>query len=266
MRRAVTSSCKGTSRITCTICASGSTGASIWDHGGVPNIDEDALCYEVGGLVNSISLKDLKVPEEFLQGEKTVTLQCSGVRHIEQILEYPSDGDELTNTPWGESTIGTAVHEGVPLKKVLNIACDGVHPDRKHLKLIGADIYFKPRKGQVLDYAAAAPWRKVRTNEEVLLAYETNRKPLPKIHGAPLHAVPSMGPVQRQEHPYFTQQIGKQNTKYSNGFSSQSMSVLSMIIHLTDFAFEWASTKTSLMQQYTCISRLWNLVRRKLLG
>ncbi|KAH8119675.1 hypothetical protein DFH11DRAFT_1566363, partial [Phellopilus nigrolimitatus] len=74
-----------------------------------------------------------------------------------------------------------------------------------------------------------------------------------------------IGPVQRHEHPYFTQQIGKQNTKYSNGFSSQSMSVLSMIIHLPNFAFEWASTKTSLMQQYTCISRLWNLVRRKLL-
>ncbi|KAH8119674.1 oxidoreductase molybdopterin binding domain-containing protein [Phellopilus nigrolimitatus] len=197
MRHAATSSCKGSSRTTCTICASGSAGASIWDHGGVPYIDEDALCYEVGGLVNSISLKDLKVPEEFLYNadfpissllspfrrpltcRTPARVQCSGEQRIEQITEYPSDDDEFINTP------GTAVHEGVPLKKVLNIACDGVHPERKHLELIGTDTYFK----RVLDYAAAAPWRKVRTNEEVLLAYETNRKPLPKIHGAPLRVV-----------------------------------------------------------------------------
>ena len=31
------------------------------------------------------------------QHEVTVTLQCSGTRRIEQIREYPGDGDELIN-------------------------------------------------------------------------------------------------------------------------------------------------------------------------
>ena len=31
------------------------------------------------------------------QAEVTVTLQCSGTRRIEQIQDYPGDGDELIN-------------------------------------------------------------------------------------------------------------------------------------------------------------------------
>jgi sulfite oxidase len=34
----------------------------------------------------------------------------------------------------------------------------------------------------------SVPWRKVKINE-VLLAWEMNGEPLPKIHGAPLRAV-----------------------------------------------------------------------------
>ena len=33
----------------------------------------------------------------YRQVEITVTLQCSGTRRIEQIQEYPGDGDELIN-------------------------------------------------------------------------------------------------------------------------------------------------------------------------
>ena len=78
------------------------------------------------------------------------------------------------------------------------------------------------------NYAVSVPWRKVRANEEVLLAWEMNGEPLPKIHGAPLRLVvtgyigarsckwvyrinaleePSLGPVQRQEYLYYTQQV-----------------------------------------------------------
>lgn len=39
------------------------------------------------------------------QVELTVTLQCSGTRRIEQIAEYPGDGDELINAPWGEGVM-----------------------------------------------------------------------------------------------------------------------------------------------------------------
>lgn len=80
----------------------------------------------------------------------------------------------------------------------------------------------------MFNYAVSVPWRKVRANEEVLLAWEMNGKPLPKIHGYPLRAVvtgyigarsakwlyrinalaePSLGPVQAQEYLYYTQQV-----------------------------------------------------------
>ena len=38
---------------------------------------------------------------------------------------------------------GTAVYRGVPLKKVLKLACGGILPECKHLEFIGADTYFK---------------------------------------------------------------------------------------------------------------------------
>ncbi|TFY69007.1 hypothetical protein EVJ58_g659 [Rhodofomes roseus] len=230
----------------------------VRNHGGVPDIDEDAFELEIGGLVNTpvkMTMKELKDASRFPQKEVTVTLQCSGTRRIEQIQEYPGDGDELINAPWGEGAIGTAVYRGVPLKKVLKHACGGLKPEARHLEFIGADTYFK--KGHVFNYAVSAPWRKVRNQggEEVLLAWEMNGKPLPKIHGFPLRVIvtgmigarstkwlykinalaePSLAPVQSQEYLYYTSQIGKQNVKYSNGFSIQNMPVSSAIIFPKD--------------------------------
>ncbi|KAI0081222.1 sulfite oxidase mitochondrial precursor [Panus rudis PR-1116 ss-1] len=230
----------------------------IRNHGGVPDIDEDAYYLDIGGLVKNpvrLTLKDLKDPEKFPQSEVTVSIQCSGTRRIEQINLYPGDGDELINAPWGEGAIGTAVYRGVPLKKVLKKACGGVLPECKHLEFLGADTYFK--KLEVYNYAVSVPYRKVRQNEEVLLAWEMNGKPLPKIHGAPLRlvvtgyigarsckwvykinalSVPSYGPVQRQEYLYYNQQIGKHNTLVSNGFSIQQMPVSSAIMSPRDRA------------------------------
>ena len=51
---------------------------------------------------------------------------------------------------------------------------------------MGVDTYFK--KGKVYNYVVSVPWRKVRIHE-VMLAWEMNGKPLPKIHGYPLRAV-----------------------------------------------------------------------------
>jgi len=91
----------------------------------------------------------------------------------------------------------------------------------------------------------------------VLLAWEMNGEPLPKIHGFPVRAVvyghigarsckwlygvkairgPSMAPVQMKEYLYYTPQIGKQNAKYSNGFSIQEMPVSSAIMSPIDKA------------------------------
>ncbi|TCD66846.1 hypothetical protein EIP91_000800 [Steccherinum ochraceum] len=228
----------------------------IRNHGGVPDIDPEAFYVEIGGLVNKpvkLTLKELMDPNKFPQKEVTCSIQCSGTRRVEQIALYPGDGDELINAPWGEGAIGTAVYRGVPLKKVLKIACGGVQPECQHLEFIGADTYFK--KLEVYNYAVSVPYRKVRQNEEVMLVWEMNGEPLPKIHGGPLRMVvtgyigarstkwvykinalpvPSYGPVQRSEYLYYNQQIGKQNTLVSNGFSIGQMPVSSAIMKPRD--------------------------------
>lgn len=178
---------------------------------------------------------------------KVVTLQCSGTRRIEQIREYPGDGDELINAPWGEGAIGTARYTGVSLKKVIKY-CGGLKDGGKHLEFYGADTYFK--KGNVFNYAVSVPWRKAKIHE-VMLAWEMNGEPLPRIHGYPLRVVvfgyigarsckwlykinvigePSLAPVQMKEYLYYSPQMGKHNVTYSNGFSIQTMPVSSAIM------------------------------------
>lgn len=226
----------------------------VRNHGGVPEIDADKYYFDVGGLVKNpkrITLAELQNESLFPRISTTVSIQCSGTRRIEQIHEYPGDGDELINAPWGEGAIGTAIWTGVSLKKVIKY-CGGLVEGGKHLEFFGADTYFK--KGKVMNYRVSVPWRKVKTNE-VMLAWEMNGKPLPRIHGYPLRVVvfgyigarsckwlyrldaisePSLGPVQQKEYLYYTPQVGKQNAKYSNGFSIQDMPVSSAIMTPVD--------------------------------
>ncbi|KAF4307339.1 hypothetical protein GTA08_BOTSDO05378 [Botryosphaeria dothidea] len=225
----------------------------VRNHGGIPEISASAFTLSIDGLVNkpcTLSLADLQNESLFPRRSMTVTLQCSGTRRIEQIAEYPGDGDELINAPWAEGAIGTARWTGVSLKDVLKRAGGGLR-DRdgdNHVEFFGADTYFK--KGQVFNYAVSVPWRKVKAHE-VLLAWEMNGEPLPKIHGYPLRVVvagyigarsvkwlykvrviegPSMAPVQKKEYLYYGAQTGKQNTTYSNGFSIQDMPVSSAVM------------------------------------
>lgn len=134
------------------------------------------------------------------------------------------------------------------LKKVIKY-CGGLQDPngQNHVEFLGADSYFK--KGSIMNYAVSVPYRKVKINE-VLLAFEMNGKPLPKIHGYPLRAVvfgyigarsckwlyqinvlnkPSEGPVQKKEYLYYNSQVGKHNTSYSSGISIQDMPVSSAI-------------------------------------
>lgn len=74
----------------------------VRNHGGIPDIDEDAYFFDVGGLVNTpkrITLAMLKDENLFPRQTNVVTIQCSGTRRIEQIHQYPGDGDELINAP-----------------------------------------------------------------------------------------------------------------------------------------------------------------------
>ncbi|KAL9079658.1 MAG: hypothetical protein Q9157_001490 [Trypethelium eluteriae] len=226
----------------------------VRNHGGIPEIDAGSYFFDVDGFVKNpqrISLQELQNESKFPRQSNVVTLQCSGTRRIEQIHEYPGDGDELINAPWSEGAIGNARWTGVSLKKVIKY-CGGFQddfdPNDMHLEFYGADTYFK--KGEVYNYVVSVPWRKVKMNE-VLLAWEMNGEPLPRIHGFPLRTVvfgyigarstkwlyrikaikgPSRAPVQMKEYLYYTPQIGKHNVKYSNGFSIQDMPVSSAIM------------------------------------
>jgi sulfite oxidase len=74
----------------------------VRNHGGIPEIEEAEYFFDVGGLVNEpkrITLAMLKDEKLFPRETKTVTIQCSGTRRIEQIHQYPGDGDELINAP-----------------------------------------------------------------------------------------------------------------------------------------------------------------------
>ncbi|KAL6720376.1 hypothetical protein ACLMJK_002297 [Lecanora helva] len=226
----------------------------VRNHGGIPIIDENKFNLEIGGMINrpgTLRMEDLKNEKIFPRQSVVVTIQCSGTRRMEQIQQYPGDGDELINAPWGEGAIGTARWTGVSLKHVLK-HCGGLKQGAKNLEFVGVDTYFK--KGQVYNYVVSVPWRKVRAHE-VMLAWEMNGKPLPKTHGYPLRAVvfgyigarsvkwlarinaitdPSTAPVQKKEYLHYPSQNGKHNTTYSNGFSIQDMPVSSAIMSPVD--------------------------------
>jgi sulfite oxidase len=90
----------------------------------------------------TLTLADLQNEGLFPRQSNIVTLQCSGSRTIEQIKEYPGEGDEMINAPWAEGAIGTAKWTGVSLKKVIK-HCGGLLEDAKHPELYGCETYFK---------------------------------------------------------------------------------------------------------------------------
>ncbi|KAL5362234.1 molybdopterin binding oxidoreductase [Aspergillus floccosus] len=222
----------------------------VRNHGGIPLIDRDKWDLSLDGLVQNpkrYTLDDLMDESKFPRMEKTVTIQCSGTRRIEQISLYGGQGDEVPQAPWAEGAIGTARYVGISLKKLIK-DCGGLVQPAKHLELYGAETYVKDL--EVGNYVVSVPWSKVKANE-VILAWEMNGEPLPKIHGYPLRVVvlgyigarsvkwlyrikaiehPSRAPVQSREYLYFNQQVGKYNQRPTDGIQIQEMPVSSAIM------------------------------------
>ncbi|TGJ81656.1 hypothetical protein E0Z10_g7116 [Xylaria hypoxylon] len=216
----------------------------------IPIIDPNSWFLRLEGLVKEpkkLTLADLQDESKFPRMERLVTIQCSGTRRIEQISLYAGEGDEMINAPWAEGAIGTARYVGISLKKVIKY-CGGLVDGAKHLELVGADTYFK--MSEVMNYAISVPYSKVQANE-VMLVWEMNGEPLPKIHGAPVRAVvlgyigarsvkwlyritaipePTKAPVQSREYLYFNQQVGKHNQRWTDGIQIQEMPVSSAIM------------------------------------
>jgi sulfite oxidase len=223
----------------------------VRNHGGIPIIDKDKWSLSLDGLVakpKTYTLDDLMDESKFPRMEKIVTIQCSGTRRIEQISLYAGQGDEVPQAPWAEGAIGTANYVGISLKKVIK-DCGGLIDGAKHFELYGAETYFK--NNEAMNYLVSVPWSKVKANE-VMLAWEMNGEPLPKIHGYPLRVVvfgyigarsvkwlyrikaiktPSLAPVQSKEYLYFNQQVGKHNQRPTDGIQIQEMPVSSAIMY-----------------------------------
>ncbi|GFG26092.1 sulfite oxidase, mitochondrial [Aspergillus udagawae] len=222
----------------------------VRNHGGIPLIDKDKWSLCLDGLVKhpkTYTLDDIKDESRFPRISKTVTMQCSGTRRIEQISLYGGQGDEVPQAPWAEGAIGTARYVGISLKKLIK-DCGGLVEPAKHLEFYGADTYIKDL--EAMNYVVSVPWSKVKANE-VILAWEMNGETLPKIHGYPLRVVvlgyigarsvkwiyrikaienPTRAPVQSKEYLYFNQQIGKYNLKATDGIQIQEMPVSSAIM------------------------------------
>ncbi|RAL09105.1 sulfite oxidase, partial [Aspergillus homomorphus CBS 101889] len=222
----------------------------VRNHGGIPLIDKDKFELTLDGLVKNpkkYTLDEIMDETRFPRVEKTITMQCSGTRRIEQIALYPGQGDEVPQAPWAEGAIGTARYVGISLKKLIK-DCGGLVDGAKHLEFYGAETYVKDL--EVMNYVVSVPWSKVKANE-VLLAWEMNGEPLPKIHGYPLRVMvpgyigarcvkwlyrvkaietPSLAPVQAREYLYFNQQSGKHNQRPIDGIQIQEMPVSSAIM------------------------------------
>lgn len=77
----------------------------VRNHGGIPIIDKNKFKLSLDGLVadsKDFTMDDLMDESRFPRMEKTVTIQCSGTRRIEQISLYAGEGDEMINAPWAE--------------------------------------------------------------------------------------------------------------------------------------------------------------------
>ncbi|KAG5969699.1 hypothetical protein E4U58_001169 [Claviceps cyperi] len=84
-------------------------------HGGIPRIDEKHYRVSLNGSVArpaEFTLDDLMATSRFARMERTITLQCSGTRRIEQTRKYAGQEDEVPQAPWAEGAIGTASYVG----------------------------------------------------------------------------------------------------------------------------------------------------------
>ncbi|KAF2103896.1 mitochondrial putative sulfite oxidase [Rhizodiscina lignyota] len=222
----------------------------VRNHGGIPTIDSSQCTLIVDGLVNKPSEMGLSVLQDgdiFRQQSLIATIQCSGNRRSELLTQYPAEGDDMINAPWEQRAISTAKWTGVSLRDVIDY-CGGFAAGGRHVELIGADTYIKGNTP--LNYAVSVPWAKINA-DQVLLAWEMNGRPLPRIHGGPLRAVvlgsigarstkwlyrirvldqPSMSPVQRVEYLFFNHQVSKANGDFKNGMPILEMPVSSAIL------------------------------------
>jgi len=106
-----------------------------------------------------------------------VTLECAGNGRT-RMHPLPA------STPWRDYAIATAKWTGVPLKDVLEEA----EPEDNAAEILfkGADMGVEA--GRELSFERSLPLSEA-LNEDVILAYKMNERPIPRTHGSPLRLI-----------------------------------------------------------------------------
>ncbi|HWA38180.1 MAG TPA: sulfite oxidase [Burkholderiales bacterium] len=186
-------------------------------HFDVPEIDAGGFRLAVGGAVEaplSLRVDDLKAlaPPRTLR----VTLECAGNGRAGMTPRYPS-------MPWQAGGVGTAEWTGVALRHLLALARLG--PAVTELAFVGADRGFD--SGVEHAFGRSLP-RALALDDDVILAWEMNGRPLPPQHGAPLRlvvpgwfgmaSVKWLDFIEAREQPYdgYQQAVGYHYRKQAN--------------------------------------------------
>jgi sulfite oxidase len=152
------------------------------NHGPIPYVSVDDWRLSVSGLVereSTLTFNELTCG--FPPHTVPATLQCAGNRRA-GFNEVREIGGE---DPWGPGATSTAEWRGVRLADVLHAA--GVRRgDGLHVAFEAPDVSELASPPQA--YGSSIPLSKALC-PEVLLAYEMNGEPLPRIHGAPVRVV-----------------------------------------------------------------------------
>jgi sulfite oxidase len=151
------------------------------NHGPIPDVDPERWRLTVDGLVTSplsLSLADLRA--SFERREVVATLQCAGNRRADLMAVRDIPGE----APWGGGATSTARWAGAALGEVLRAA--GLADGAAHVGFEAPDVssLAEPPQaygGSIARHKALAP--------EVLLAWELNGEPLPRLHGGPVRVV-----------------------------------------------------------------------------
>jgi sulfite oxidase len=152
------------------------------NHGTFPDIPPQQWSATVGGIVDMpLTLTYEQLTNRFSAHSVVATLVCAGNRRAEMLKVRPIPGKD----PWAHGAISTAEWRGARLSDILDAA--GVRPeDGLHVAFNAPDV--APEASPVQAYGSSIPLGKAMS-EEVLLAWQMNSEPLPRIHGGPVRVV-----------------------------------------------------------------------------
>jgi sulfite oxidase len=152
------------------------------NHGPFPDVTPHQWHLTVDGMVaKPLTLTYDQLTTGFTVHSVVATLACAGNRRAELLRVHPIAGKD----PWAHGAISTAEWRGARLADVLDAA--GVHHHGGvHVAFTAPDVAQEARPVQ--SYGSSIPLSKAMS-PEVLLAWEMNGQPLPRIHGGPVRVV-----------------------------------------------------------------------------